>query len=133
MHERSAAGAQQAYRFYFQTLIHAMQSGSADGLMELGAESCVSCKENRDRIRDDARIGQRWTPTQMSDEHLAPVETDEYEAVVDYDFTLSAHSEPEDGRMVQKPRQRYMTRAGLEWEGGRWRVARVGGDVEDLP
>lgn len=127
MDKQTEEGAKQAYKYFWDTISFAYQSGDSRSVSALHSMDCTYCTKTTraiDGLRDRNAL---WGPANnIYTEEVIETYTPE-KAVVTLAFNLTAHEESSDdfSTRTMAPEARYATAGQLIWENDRWIVAAV--------
>lgn len=124
MDERTAAGAEQSFKYYVAVSMWAHQTGDTSQLETLQRPACSGCSEMNHAIPELKKHGDYWSEFTISEVGTTLHESTKYEHEVGYFFTLSPHTRPNEGftERVDAPQIEYITVGGMEWDSSQWVV-----------
>lgn len=134
MDENTPEGAEQTFRFFAAHLIWSYQAGDVDVLDSLSGSDCDLCRGNVEQIRKLADDDELWTSATIKDVNLVSERDDEdFDVMVAYRASVSAHIEPSLGRNERDvPARDYVFGGGMVWDGEGWIVSDASLSIEDV-
>ncbi|MCW1804372.1 DUF6318 family protein [Brachybacterium squillarum] len=123
MDEETDEGAEQAFKYYFDTAFWGFQTGDATSLKNMTSESCNSCQEMIGDIEELRNHGDFWSQTDIKQVRLESAKQDDQTIEVTYGFTVSEHTEPDlenGGSRSKEPLTAYAAVGGTRWVDDHW-------------
>ena len=128
MDQETPEGAEQAFKFFWDTSIAGFQGGDASQLETLSSEGCKNCDALIGQIEDLEEHGEFWSKFETTDVELVAEEGgQDYTHIVTYSFIIPAHTEPASDP-VDWGEITYTARGGLIWDSGTWLVVDFNAD-----
>lgn len=123
--ERTAEGAEQAFRYYVAQTIWSYQTGDGSILSELYEDGCESCQVNQEVIDTFVAQKQYWSEVSLEDVYITSFEDGDHDFEVGYVFVLGEHTEPVDGNVKNKHvgALEHSSVGGMIWKEDTWLVA----------
>ncbi|MGP5050077.1 DUF6318 family protein [Brachybacterium alimentarium] len=124
MDENTEDGSEQAFRYYWATILWGLSSGSVSPSGELQTKNCEECVLWSHKITAQRDAGQYWSEVEVDDQILEGDLDESQVSVVNYLFLVPAHEEPvQQGSDRENVSERVYSAAGkMVWVDGRWKV-----------
>lgn len=134
MDEETDEGAEQAFKYYFDTAFWGFQTGDATTLKAMTSDSCTSCKQLISDIEKNAESGSYWSQTSVEEQLLSSKPSETYDVDATYGATLGEHTEPdpETGEDEATPPSAVAMSGGLSWSDGGWKIGDMALESEEI-
>ncbi|GAA1322952.1 DUF6318 family protein [Brachybacterium rhamnosum] len=133
MDEHTDEGAEQAFKFYIDSVFWGFETGDSAAIKEMTAADCNSCTGVIDQIDDHGKAGEYWSHVSLEAGELRSEPYEDFEISVIYSFVASAHTEPDldSDDTEDVPKALYGTAGALNWQDDHWELGDVSITNED--
>lgn len=134
MDEHTDEGAEQAFKYYFDTAFWGFQTGDVATLNSMTSDSCESCLDLIADIKENDKNGNYWSKVSIEEQTLSSKPSEKFEIDVTYGVTLGEHTEPdpETGEDAATPVSAVAMSGGLSWSDGGWQIGDMALQSEEL-
>lgn len=133
MDEETDEGAEQAFKYYIESIFWGFETGNSDPLKKIAASDCTPCNGTIGDIDKHGNLGLYWSKTTLDQGELYTEPFEGFDTSVTYSFVASAHTEPDldSGKSKEVPKAIYAATGGLNWKDDHWELADVSIHNED--
>lgn len=130
MDENTEEGATQAFRYYIAVSMWAHQTGDDTELIELQTDECEGCPGFNAELPKLQEQGLYWSEFIVSDVHVGPHKSTNYDNEIGYAFTIPEHTRPDkvSGERVEYESIEYLAVGGMTWDSTGWQVGGLKAD-----
>lgn len=125
MDKETDEGAEQAFKFYFDTLFWGYQSGLSGPLDGLASSECSTCADASAEVDSYKESGRYWSEVQNEEVKLESNRADNDIVEVDYGFVVPPHTEPSSDSNDSRadiPKTIYGASGAIKWIDGAWQI-----------
>lgn len=133
MDEHTDEGAEQAFKFYIDSVFWGFETGNSATIKEMTAADCNSCNGVIDQIDEHGKAREYWSHVTLETGELRSEPYEDFEISVIYSFVASAHTEPalDSNDTEDVPKALYGTAGALNWRDDHWELGDVSITNED--
>lgn len=125
MDQETPEGAEQAFKFFWDTLIVGYQGGDHSHIEKMSNAACRNCELLIGEIRELAERGEFWSELDTTEvELVSEGGGQDFDAIVTYSFVIPEHTEPasDGGEPEVWQEVEHSSKGGLIWTSGKWEV-----------